>query len=101
MTSRSAGHGFRMATDTQFVYSRASEQTTTHRFDASVEVGEQSLSAMPWLKAQSSFHAGAGQLNLEQGFTAFQYQQEQIEHIRFDTCLGVDCWDGGQGDPPS
>jgi len=42
------------------------------------------------------FHAGAGQLYLEQGFTAFQYQQEQIEHVRFDTCLGVDCWTAGQ-----
>jgi hypothetical protein len=90
------GHGFRLATDTQFAYQRATEPTTVHRFDSSAEPGEQSLSALPWVKSQSSFHAGAGQLNLEQGFTAFQYQQEQVEHIRFDTCLGVDCWTPGK-----
>lgn len=90
------GHGFRLATDQQFYYSRATEPTTVHRFDSSLEPGEQSLSPLPWIKSQSSFHAGAGQQNLEQGFTAFQYQQEQVEHIRFDTCLGVDVWTPGQ-----
>lgn len=90
------GHGFRLATDQQFYYSRATEPTTVRRFDNSLEPGEQSLSPLPWIKSQSSFHAGAGQLNLEQGFTAFQYQAEQVEHIRFDTCLGVDVWTPGE-----
>jgi hypothetical protein len=90
------GHGFRLATDTTFSYTRTSEPTTVHRYDSSLEPGEQSLSPLPWLKSQASFHGGAGQLNLEQGFTAFQYQQEQVEHIRFDTSLGVDVWTPGQ-----
>ena len=90
------GHGFRLATDQQFYYSRATEPTTTHRFDTETEPGEQSLSPLPWIKAQSSFHGGAGQLNLEQGFTAFEYQQEKVDHIRFDNCLGVDVWTPGQ-----
>jgi hypothetical protein len=86
------GHGFRLATDTQFPYDRTTEPTTTHRYDSSLEPGEQSLSPIPWVKAQSSFHAGAGQANLEQGFTAFQYQAEQVEHIRYDMSQGVDVW---------
>lgn len=90
------GYGFRLATDQQMYYSRATEPTTVHRFDSSLEPGEQSLSPLPWIKSQSSFNGGAGQLNAEQGFTAFQYQAEQVEHIRFDTCMGVDVWTTGQ-----
>lgn len=90
------GHGFRLATDQNFPYIRMTEPTTTRRFDSSLEPGEQTLNQLPWVKSQSSFHAGAGQLNLEQGFTAFQYQQEQVEHIRFDASLGVDVWTPGQ-----
>jgi hypothetical protein len=90
------GHGFRLATDTRFPYSRGTDPVTVHRFDSSLEPGEQTLSPLPWIKSQSSFHGGAGQLNLEQGFTAFQYQQEQVEHVRFDASLGIDCWTPGQ-----
>jgi len=90
------GHGFRLATDQQFYYSRATEPTTTHRFDSELEPGEQSLSPLPWIKSQSSFHGGAGQQNLEQGLTSFEYQQEKIDHIRFDTSLGVDPWTIGK-----
>jgi hypothetical protein len=90
------GHGFRLATDQQFAYVRGSEPTTTHRFDSESEPGEQSLSALPWIKSQSSFHGGAGQLNLEQGLTSFEYQQEKVDHIRFDTSLGVDPWSLGK-----
>jgi hypothetical protein len=90
------GHGFRFASDTQHPYQRFSEPTTVHRFDSSLEPGEQTLSDLPWIKSQASFHAGAGQLNLEQGFTSFQFQQEQVEHIRFDKSLGVDVWTPGQ-----
>lgn len=86
------GYGFRLATDQQNPFTRGSEPTTVHRFDSSLEPGEQTLSQIPWIKAQSSFHAGAGQTNLEQGFTAFQYEQEQVEHIRFDMCQGVNVW---------
>lgn len=89
------GHGFRLATSNQFPYSIAPEETTSRRFDSSLEVGEQSLAPLPWVKSQSSFHAGAGQLNLEQGFTAFQYQQEQVEHIRYDNSVGIDPWTPG------
>lgn len=90
------GFGFRLATDQQNYYSRATEPTTVHRFDDSLEPGEQSLSPLPWIKSQSSFHGGAGQLNLEQGFVAFQYQAEQVEHVRYDTSLGVDPWTPGE-----
>jgi len=90
------GHGFRLATDQQFYYSRATEPTTTHRFDSEAEAGEQSLSPLPWIKSQSSFHGGAGQQNLEQGLTSFEYQQEKIDHIRYDTSLGVDPWTIGK-----
>lgn len=89
------GHGFRLASDQTNPYQRYSEPTTVHRFDNSLEPGEQTLSDLPWIKSQSSFHAGAGQLNLEQGFNSFQYQQEQVEHIRFDKSLGVDVWTPG------
>jgi hypothetical protein len=90
------GHGFRLATDQQFAYVRGSEPTTTRRFDSEAEPGEQSLSALPWIKSQSSFHGGAGQLNLEQGLTSFEYQQEKVDHIRFDNSLGVDVWNLGK-----
>jgi hypothetical protein len=90
------GHGFRLASDQQNPYMRATEPTTNRRFDDSLEPGEQSLSPLPWIKSQSSFHGGAGQLNLEQGFTAFQYQQEQVEHIRYNTSIGVNVWTPGK-----
>lgn len=89
------GLGFRLATDQQFPYIRETQPTTIHRLDNSAEVGEQTLSELPWLKSQSSFHGGAGQLNLEAPFTAFQYQQEQIAHLRYDMSLGVDPWTVG------
>lgn len=89
------GYGFRLATSTQFPYTRGPEQTITQKFDTSLEPGEQSLAPLPWIKSQASFHAGAGQLNLEQGLTAFQYEQEQVEHIRYDNSLGVDVWTPG------
>jgi hypothetical protein len=90
------GNGFRFATDAQqFPYSRVTEPTTVRRFDDSNEPGEQSLSPLPWIKSQNSFHGGAGQRNLERGYTAFQYEQEQVSHVRFDTSLGVDVWTPG------
>lgn len=89
------GNGFRYATDQQNPWQRITEPTTVRRFDDSNEPGEQSLSPLPWIKSQNSFHGGAGQRNLEQGFTAFQYEQEQVSHVRFDTCLGVDVWTPG------
>jgi hypothetical protein len=90
------GHGFRFATDQNFPYQRVTEPTQNRRFDESSEPGEQSLSPLPWIKSQSSFHGGAGQLNLEQGRNSFQYQQEQVDRLRFDTCLGVDVWKPGE-----
>lgn len=90
------GHGFRLATSSDNPLTRGSEPTTIRRFDNSAEPGEQSLSQLPWVKSQSSFRGGAGQLNLEQGLTDFQYDQEEIGHVRFDTCQGVDVWTPGQ-----
>ena len=90
------GIGFRYATDAQNPYQRTTEPTTVHRFDSSLEPGEQSLAEIPWIKSQASFHGGAGQLNLERGFTAFQFLQEQVQHIRFDNSYGVDVWTPGQ-----
>lgn len=90
------GLGFRLATDQQFPYVRATEPTTVHRFDNSAEVGEQTLSPLPWLKSQSSFHMGAGQLNLEGPYVAFQYAQEQTGHMRYDISQGCDVWTPGQ-----
>jgi len=88
--------GFRYATDQNFPFRRTTEQTTINRIDQSYEPGEQTLSKLPWIKSQSSFHGGAGEQNLEAPFTAFQYQQEQVAHIRFDTSLGVDVWTPGK-----
>lgn len=90
------GFGFRLATDTQFPYLRSTEATTVARFDVSNEPNEHSLSALPWIKDQSSFHGGAGQLNLEAPLSTFQYQEAHVEHLRFDTSLGVDVWTPGQ-----
>lgn len=90
------GLGFRYATDNNFPFRRTTEPTTINRVDQSLEPGEQTLSKLPWIKSQSSFHAGAGQQNLEAPFTAFQYQQEQVAHIRYDTSLGVDPWTPGK-----
>jgi hypothetical protein len=90
------GMGFRYASDAQNPYQRTTEATTIHRFDSSLEPGEQSLAEIPWIKSQASFHGGAGQLNLERGFTAFQYLQEQVQHVRFDNSYGVDVWTPGK-----
>lgn len=90
------GHGYRLATDKDFPYVRTSEKSTTQRIDNSNEPGEQTLTELPWPKSQSTFHAGAGQLNLEQGTSAFEYQQERVDHDRFDACVGVDVWTPGQ-----
>jgi hypothetical protein len=90
------GIGFRLATDQNYPFKRVTEPTTIRRVDQSYEPGEQTLSQLPWIKSQSSFHGGAGQQNLEAPFTNFQYQQEQITHIRFDTSLGIDCWTPGK-----
>src|SRR6185437_7503658 len=89
------GQGFRLATDQTFPYVRQTEPTTVQRFDSNQDPGEQSLSPLPWIKSQESWHGGAGQLNLEHGRSTFQYQQEQIDHIRFDNCIGVDVWTPG------
>lgn len=90
------GIGFRLATDQSVPFQRITEPTTIRRIDQSLEPGEQTLSQLPWIKSQSSFHAGAGQQNLEAPFTAFQYQQEQVAHIRYDTSLGIDPWTPGK-----
>lgn len=90
------GFGFRLATDPNNPFKRTTEPTTIRRVDQSYEPGEQTLSQLPWIKSQSSFHGGAGQQNLEAPFTSFQYQQEQISHIRFDTSVGIDCWTPGK-----
>ena len=90
------GVGFRLATDQNFPYARSTEPSTVQRFDDSAEPNEHSLSALPWIKSQSSFHGGAGQLNLEAPLSSFQYQEAHVEHLRFDTSLGVDVWTPGQ-----
>ncbi len=90
------GQGFRLASSTEFPYERASEEMTVQKISVSTEPSEQSLAQLPWIRSQSSFHGGAGQLNLETAFTAFQYQQEQIQHVRFDTCQNVDIWSPGK-----
>src|SRR6266498_1027327 len=91
-----AGLGFRLANDTQFPYLRESEQMSSQKFNTSNEPGEQSLAELPWYRQQSSFHGGAGQKNLETAYTAFQYLQEQIQHVRFDTCQLCDIWTPGK-----
>lgn len=89
------GVGFRLATDQNFPYKRYDEPTTSQRYDTSNEIGEHSLSALPWIASQASFHGGAGQLNLEQPLSTFQYEQAEIAHIRYDTSLNVDPWTPG------
>lgn len=91
-----ASLGFRLANDTNFPYMRSSEKMSSQKISTSAEPGEQSLAELPWIREQSSFHGGAGQLNLETAYTAFQYQQEQIQHVRFDTCVNCDVWTPGK-----
>lgn len=88
------GIGFRLATDREYPYTRTTEQVTSNRTDQALEVGEQSLAALPWLKSQASFHAGAGQRYLEP--TLSVDTGSRIEHLRFDHSCRVDVWTPGQ-----
>lgn len=59
--------------------------------DNSSEPGEQSL-AFWWIKAQSSFHGGAGQLYIDTPVP----QGAEIRPVRFQTSAGVDPWTQGK-----
>lgn len=85
------GLGFRFATSTTYPYTRASDQYTKTRVDQDAEPGEQTLSPLPWVKSQSTFHYGAGQSSLEQAGI-----DPLTSHMRFDTSLNVNPWVPGQ-----
>lgn len=89
-----AGLGFRLANSQQFPYTRQSDQYVAQRIDQSNELGEHSLTPLPWLKSQSSFHGGAGQLSYESSFST-----DAVEHIRFDMSQNCDVWTPGQVTP--
>lgn len=75
----------------QFVYSstvadpsiRQTAPFERTRIDQAAEPGEQTLTGW-WIKSQSSFHAGAGQLNIEPA------QASPTSHLRYDMSKNVD-----------
>lgn len=84
------GLGFRLASDENnpLVYETA--PYIRQQVDQAAEPGEQTLTGW-WPKSQSSFHGGAGLLNLERVDLP-----PANTHIRFDTSLGVDVWTPGK-----
>ena len=84
------GLGFRLASDPDnpLVYETATY--TKQQVDQAAEAGEQTLSNW-WVRSQSSFHGGAGQLNLERADIP-----PANTHIRFDASKGVDPWTPGK-----
>lgn len=78
------GLGFRLASDdlTPLTYQTASY--SKQQIDQATEAGEQTLSAW-WMKSQTSFHGGAGQLNIERVDLP-----PAVSHTRFDASKNVD-----------
>ena len=71
-------------------YVRETAPYRKEQFDASRDVGEQSL-VYWWLKSQSSFHGGAGQAYLDTALNS-----DPLQPAKFSDSLGVDVWTPGQ-----
>lgn len=92
------GNGFRLASDVNRPLIWDLVPLGSSRFgiaagqqpDQSAEAGEQTLSGW-WMRAQSSFHGGAGNLNIERIDLPPEYT-----HIRFDQSKNVNPWTPGK-----
>lgn len=86
-----ANLGFRLASDQNYPYVRESDKYTATKIAQSNEIGEHNLSPLPWIKSQSSFHGGAGQVSAESALSP-----DDIAHLRFDTSMNADVWTPGK-----
>jgi hypothetical protein len=84
------GLGFRLASDSTKPMIRETAPYVRQQIDQGSEAGEQTLTNW-WVKSQSSFHGGAGNLNLERTDLPAEYT-----HVRYDTGIGVDPWTSGK-----
>jgi hypothetical protein len=84
------GLGFRYASDANKPMIWETAQYVRDQIDQAAEAGEQTLSTW-WLKSQSSFHGGAGNLNIERTDLPAEYT-----HVRFDQSKNVDVWTPGR-----
>lgn len=85
------GLGFRLASDATNPYQRQSVQLSSTRPDQSAENAEQTLTDLPWVKAQSTFHGGAGQISFESTSS-----DVPTSHLRFDNSYNCDVWTPGK-----
>lgn len=85
------GIPFQSAIDQNHPLLRKTAPYRKQSFDNSQEPGEQSLDFW-WLKAQSTFHGGAGQNYIDTPVP----QGQEIRPIRFNTSAGVNVWTQGQ-----
>jgi hypothetical protein len=87
-------HKFFMKIDPQTPYRRQTATYKKEQSDNYANPGEQSLAGW-WLRAQSSFHLGAGlnyfEPSMEQGYT-----QNQTIPYRFSDSEGVNVWNQGE-----
>lgn len=92
------GHGFRLATNDQNPYQRYTEKINLANPNSPLTASEAVLTSLPWISGQSSFHGGAGQLNLEigGGYSPYAYAKAHMAHWRFWNSQGVDVWTLGQ-----
>lgn len=77
------GIGFMYSATSNNPMIRETVEVQKQRFDSAEQAGEQTLSNW-WIKSQSSFHGGAGQLQLEPEFPS------PVDHIRYDLSKNVD-----------
>lgn len=83
------GLGFRFASDQDKPLMWQTAPYTRQQIDQASEAGEQTLSNW-WLKSQTSYHGGAGQLNLERVDLP-----PAVSHTRFDASKNVDVFTPG------
>ena len=86
-----AGLPFLSAVDPQHPTIRKTAPYQKPRNDNSLEPGEQSLGFW-WLKAQSTFHGGAGQLYIDTPVV----QGAEVRQLRYQSSAGVDVWTKGR-----
>lgn len=84
------GMGFRLASDVNRPLLWDTVPLAKEHLDQPVEPGEQTLTSWQ-IRSQSSFHGGAGNLNIERVDLPPEYT-----HIRFDQSKNVDPWTPGK-----
>lgn len=83
------GIPFRVQPEEDMPYLRDLQEDQKEQFDNSQEAGEQSFGYW-WLRSQSSFHAGAGQLFLDSA------TDPAIGRLRFDSSTHANPWTPGK-----